>query len=332
VHKRIADAFHHGPVELGILAHGLELHVLPGGPREVPGQPGHLLEKGAERHHAQGSPHLLRLAGDLVELAQLPGEGRRSRSPQLRALDDHVLRDDQLPDGFQQAIQLFRLNLHRLPQGRADGTGLRRALVAPDGKAGPRFRIKRAFCTGAVRSRGIRNEVRRLRGRAFRKVHRLPEDPPHGLRQDGRAGLLGGRPQPLYPLLEDVDGLQGQVEEPAAYRQRALPGLIEQVLQSMGEGLEGMEPQEAGHALDGVESPEHGIEGLAPLAGTRIAFQIHEARFGVFQVLQRFLHEVRQQVGIGAAGLVHRQGVGAFRFRTLTGLRGQVNFGFHGHT
>ena len=113
VHERIGDLLDDLAIELGVLAAEHELDRLVRLAPQVADDAGDLLERLADRHHAQRHRAALQVGGDALQLAEVAGQPRVDARRQHRVFLDQRLHDDQLADGVDEAIQLARVDLDR---------------------------------------------------------------------------------------------------------------------------------------------------------------------------------------------------------------------------
>ena len=272
---------------------------------------------GFSGHHPQRGAQLLELAGDLVELAQVAGQ--RGGGPlELVRLTHHRLGDHELPDHVDQAVHPLRVDLHRLAQYDIAGG---RGIAARRGSDAAARHGGRRGLRGDGGARGRRSGLPAAR----RGRRRLPDGargPGGRSRSGGRSGVLRGgdahrrRRDPLEEPLERRGGrrerssgqataeagdealhgvhrLEGDVEGGALHGQGALPRTVEEPFGLVGQGGDVAQPQEAGVALDRVEGPEEGVQGLLVAA---LLLEREQVMVQCLQVLDRFGDEVPQEL------------------------------------
>ena len=106
VDERVAQFLDDVAVELGVFPFEREEDLLPLLEGEIADEPRHLLEGVADRHHPQRHRRPLEIGGDAAELAETAGEMGAGDRLELGILHDHRLRDDQLTDEIDEAVEL----------------------------------------------------------------------------------------------------------------------------------------------------------------------------------------------------------------------------------
>jgi hypothetical protein len=123
VHKRIGDFFDDVAIQFGVFTAEDKLHefVLLGG--EIAHEAGHLLERGADRDHAQRHGGALQFTGDAAQLAEIARQIAAGRAQQFRVLHHHGFGDHQFADQINERVELDRIHLH-ITGGVAHGAGI----------------------------------------------------------------------------------------------------------------------------------------------------------------------------------------------------------------
>ncbi len=272
VHEWIGDLLNDVLVELGLLAADDEFDLLAGLAGHVPDEATHLLEGGADGHHAHRHRGFLDVADDLGDLRDVSGQLLVGADNLAQA--DHRLGDDEFTDRVHQRVELRRVHADRVIQ-RCRLAGLR-AAHAPrrslrvirsrrrDGD-GPTRAARRA--AGSTRRRRLA-AVLPGRGTAQR-VHDLADV---GLRTGAAARGRQVVPHLGKLELERVDRREDQVHDRGRDLHLAAPAQIENRLDLVRQPVHVAQVEEARDALDRVERSEQLVE-LIGVAGIRLDCQ-----------------------------------------------------------
>ena len=123
VNQRIGNLLDDVAIQFRVFTTEDELNLLALLGRQVTHQAGHLLEGGADGHHAQRHGGALKLAGDAAKLAEIAGEVATGGTQQLRVLHDHRLGDDEFADEIDEAVELGGVHFDGAT-GPCDGVGV----------------------------------------------------------------------------------------------------------------------------------------------------------------------------------------------------------------
>ena len=162
MNQRIAQLFDDVAIELGVFALEIQLDLFSLLEGQIADEPGHLLERVADRHHPQRHRCALQIGRDAAELAEAAGEMGAGDCFELGVLHHHRLGDHQFPNQIDQAVELERVDPH--DAGADDGPSWGRCGAAGSLSRWSRRRLRRRF----LDSHSDRLEGKlRLRGRSF---------------------------------------------------------------------------------------------------------------------------------------------------------------------
>ena len=112
MNQRIAQLFDNVAIELGVFPLEIQLDLFPLLEGQIADEPGHLLERVADRHHPQRHRRALQIGGDAAELAEAAGEMGAGDCFEFGVLHHHRLGDHQFPHQIDQAVKLERVDPH----------------------------------------------------------------------------------------------------------------------------------------------------------------------------------------------------------------------------
>ena len=319
VDQRVRQLLDQVAIQLRVLAAQDELHLLVLQRRNIANDARHLLEGGANRHHAQRHRRALQLAGDAAELGEVPLQGATLEGLNVPVLHHHGLRDHQLAHEVDEAVQLERIYLHRATRG-----GDRRAVLGFVGR-GLLGRCGSGFGrrSGGTEIRNWRrrsNRSRRRRRLGLGEIHRRrwgnwlgdhgggddwrtslsrahAGDEFAGIEVDAATGALSGQLSVhlLHKLPQQVGALQNEVDDRRRDDEPLLAGLAQQRLQLVREVLDRREIEKARAALERVERAEDGVQRVGV---RRVILQHQHAVFDVLQVLGGLGGELAEQLRV----------------------------------
>ena len=234
------------------------------------------------------------------------------RSPRLlkgRALPDHGLGDDELAHHVDEVVEFLDVHADRVGVGHLLGL-LAQGAGHVLGRGDP-LRDERLAQLSGRRDLGALEGLLQL---ILVDDPLLHEDGPELLGLLGQIGSLLGeldaphdvrgvdqlRGLPAFLIVPELadHGLQGvravedQVDELRRDGQGLVSRLVQQCLQVMGERPDPVQVEEAGHALDGVERPEDGIDVVLVVG---LLFEVEDVQLDLADVLEALGDEVFQE-------------------------------------
>ena len=104
VDKGVAQFFNDVAIQLRLLAFEYKVHLLLLLGGEIAYQPGHLMKRTADGHHAQGHGVALQIGGDAAELAQVARQLEAVDVLHVGILHHHGLRNHQFPHQVHETV------------------------------------------------------------------------------------------------------------------------------------------------------------------------------------------------------------------------------------